>query len=97
MALARVAICSEDWYQGLNTQDRALVDEGVAKADAALQEWTKNAEAQGLADLRKAGMQVYVNTSADKARFAELIRPKYSEIVDEQIAKMFIKAAEENR
>ena len=93
----RVAICSEEWYQGLNPQDRALVDEGVAKADDALKNWTKNAEAQGLDDLRKAGIQVYVNTSGDKARFAELIRPKYSEIVDEKIAKIFIQAAEENR
>ena len=53
--------------------------------------------AQGLDDLRKAGMQVYVNTSADKAKFAELIRPKYTEIVDEKIAQMFIQAAEKNR
>ncbi len=93
----RVAICSEDWYQELNPQDRALVDEGVTRANAAIQVWAKNAEAQGLDDLKKAGMQVYVNTSADKARFAELIRPKYSEIVDEKIAKIFIQAAEENR
>jgi TRAP-type C4-dicarboxylate transport system substrate-binding protein len=93
----RVAICSEDWYQGLKAKDRALVDEGVAKANSAIQKWTKNAEAQGLDDLRKAGMQVYVNTSADKAKFAELIRPKYTEIVDEKIAEMFIQAAEKNR
>lgn len=93
----RVAICSEDWYQGLNAQDRALVDEGVAKANSAIQKWTKNAEAQGLGDLRKAGMQVYVNTAADKAKFAELIRPKYTEIVDEKIAKLFMQAAEKNR
>jgi TRAP-type C4-dicarboxylate transport system substrate-binding protein len=93
----RVAICSEDWYQGLNTQDRALVDEGVAKANDALKNWTKTAEAQGLDDLRKAGMQVYVNTPADKAEFAELIRPKYTDIVDEKIAKMFMQAAEKNR
>ena len=93
----RVAVCSEDWYQGLKAKDRAMVDEGVAKANSAIQKWTKNAEAQGLDDLRKAGMQVYVNTSADKAKFAELIRPKYAEIVDEKIAEMFIQAAEKNR
>jgi TRAP-type C4-dicarboxylate transport system substrate-binding protein len=93
----RVAICSEDWYKGLKNEDRALVDEGVAKADAAIQEWVKKAEAKGLDDLRKAGLEVYVNTSADKAKFAELIRPNYTDIVSEDIAKMFIEAAEKNR
>ncbi len=93
----RVAICSEDWYQGLNKQDRALVDEGVAKANKATQNWSKKMAAQGLDDLKKAGMQIYVNSAADKAQFAELIRPKYADIVDEKIAKMFIQAADKNR
>jgi TRAP-type C4-dicarboxylate transport system substrate-binding protein len=93
----RVALCSEDWYQGLNAKDRALVDEGVAKANAAIQEWSKMAEAQGLDALRKAGMEVYVNTPEEKAKFAALIRPHYKEIVDEKIANMFLEAAEKNR
>ena len=93
----RVAICSEDWYQGLNAQDRMLVDEGVAIANKATQNWSKKLAAKGLDDLKKAGLQVYVNTSADKAKFAELIRPKYTDIVDEKIAKMFMQAAEKNR
>ena len=93
----RVAICSEEWYQGLNAQDRTLVDEGVAKANAAIKDWAKKVEAKGLDDLRKAGMQVYINTPADRAKFAELIQPKYTEIVDEEIAKMFIQAADKNR
>jgi TRAP-type C4-dicarboxylate transport system substrate-binding protein len=93
----RVALCSEDWYQGLSAQDRALVDDGVAKANAAIQEWSKKAEAQGLDALRKAGMEVYVNTAEEKAKFAALIRPHYSEIVDEKIANMFLEAAAKNR
>lgn len=93
----RVALCSEDWYQGLSAEDRALVDEGVAKANAAIQEWSQNAEAQGLDALRKAGMEVYVNTTEEKAKFAALIRPHYNEIVDEKIAEMFVQAAEKNR
>jgi len=93
----RVAICSEDWYQGLSAKDRALVDEGVAKADAAIRDWSKKVEAEGLDAARKAGMEVYVNTAAEKAQFAGLIRPLYKEIVDENIAKMFIEAAEKNR
>jgi TRAP-type C4-dicarboxylate transport system substrate-binding protein len=93
----RVSICSEDWYQGLNAKDRALIDDGVAHANATIQSWSKKVETQGLDDLRQAGMQVYENTAADKAKFAELIRPNYTDIVSEDIVKMFVQAAEKNR
>ena len=93
----RVALCSEDWYQGLSAKDRALVDEGVSKANAAIEDWSKKAESEGLAALRSAGMEVYVNTAEEKAKFAELIRPLYSEIVDAKVAEMFVQAARENR
>jgi TRAP-type C4-dicarboxylate transport system substrate-binding protein len=93
----RVAICSEDWYKGLSQKDRAIVDEGVAKAAVAVRAWVKKAEAQGLDALKKAGMLVYINTSKDKAKFAALIRPNYTDIVPEEIAKMFIQAAKKQR
>jgi TRAP-type transport system periplasmic protein len=93
----RVALCSEDWYQGLSAKERALVDEAVAKANTAIQEWSKKAEAQGLDTLRNAGMEVYVNTPEEKAEFAALIRPLYNQIVDEKIAETFVQAAEKNR
>jgi TRAP-type C4-dicarboxylate transport system substrate-binding protein len=88
-----VIICSEDWYQGLSAKDRAVVDAGTAKANAAIQEWTKKAEAGGLDSLRDAGMQVYVNTPAEQAQFAEMIRPVYEKTVGPDIAKMFVEAA----
>jgi len=93
----RVALCSEDWYQGLSAADRTVVEEAVAKANAAIQDWCKTAESQGLDALRKAGMEVYVNTPEEKAKFAALIRPLYKEIVDEKIVDMFVQAAEKNR
>jgi TRAP-type C4-dicarboxylate transport system substrate-binding protein len=93
----RVALCSEDWYQGLGAADRALVDEGVAKADSAIQDWSKKTEIQGLDALRKAGMEVYTNTAAEKAQFADLIRPLYKEIVDPKVVEVFVQAADKNR
>jgi TRAP-type C4-dicarboxylate transport system substrate-binding protein len=93
----RVTICSEDWYKGLDDKDRALVDAGVERANATVRNWTKKVEIQGLDALRKVGTQVYVNTSADKAKFSELIRPNYTNIVSENIVKMFMDAAEKNR
>jgi TRAP-type C4-dicarboxylate transport system substrate-binding protein len=92
-----VTICSEDWYKGLDDKDRALVDAGVERANATVRNWTKKVEIQGLDALRKVGTQVYVNTSADKAKFSELIRPNYTNIVSENIVKMFMDAAEKNR
>ena len=93
----RVAICSEDWYKGLSDKDRTVVDDSAAKANAAVKAWVKKAEAQGLDALKKAGMQVYVNSSEDKAKFAALIKPNYTKIVSEEITKMFIQAAEKQR
>jgi TRAP-type C4-dicarboxylate transport system substrate-binding protein len=93
----RVSICSEDWYKGLNNKDRAVVDAGVAKANAVLKDWVKKAENQGLGALKKAGMQVYVNSSADKAKFAELIRPSYTDIVPQEVVTLFIQTAEKQR
>ena len=93
----RVSICSEEWYKGLNDKDRAVVNAGVVKANTEVKAWVKIAESQGLDALKKAGMQVYVNTSEDKAKFAALIRPNYTDIVAEEIAKIFIQAAEKQR
>jgi TRAP-type C4-dicarboxylate transport system substrate-binding protein len=93
----RVSICSEDWYKGLNNKDRAVVDAGVTKANAVLKDWVKKAENQGLGALKKAGMQVYINSSADKAKFAELIRPSYTDIVPQEVVTLFLQTAEKQR
>jgi TRAP-type C4-dicarboxylate transport system substrate-binding protein len=93
----RVAICSEDWFKGLSEKDRAAIVAGVVKANTAVQAWVKKAEAQGLDALKKAGMQVYVNSSDDKAKFAEMIKPNYTDIVPQEVVTMFIEAANSQR
>ena len=93
----RVSICSEEWFKGLNDKDQAVIDAGVAKANDELKAWVKKAEEQGLGALKKAGMQVYVNSSEDKAKFAELIRASYTDIVPQEIVTMFTQAAEKQR
>ena len=42
-------------------------------------------------------MQVYVNSSEDKAKFAELIKPNYKDIVPEEVVTLFMQAAEKER
>lgn len=93
----RVTICSEDWFKGLNDKDRAVIEAGVAKANDALKAWVKKAEEQGLGALKKVGMQVYVNSSEDKAKFAEMIRPNYTDIVSQEVVEMFIEAVKKQR
>lgn len=93
----RVAITSEEWYQGLPAKERAIIDEGVKKANNAVHAWANDADQAGLEALRKAGMEVYVNSAADKAAFADLIRPKYKTIVPPEVAELFVKAAEANK
>ena len=89
----RVVICSEDWYKNLSGNDRIAVDAGVVQANTAIVDWTKTVEKQSLDALKNAGMTVYVNTPAEKAQFAELIRPIYTDIVSENIVKIFTEAA----
>jgi len=93
----RLALVSEDWYQGLKDKERKIVDEGAAKANAACQEWTIRSDKESLEALKTAGMEVYTNAPAEKAEFVKLIRPHYPEIVPKEVAEMFIKAADENR
>ncbi len=92
----RVAICSEDWYKSLTDQKRTLIDQAVDKANLAVQDWVSNVGKNELSNLEKAGMQVYQNTKEEKALFAELLRPQYNKIVSDDIAKLFVKIAEEN-
>ena len=68
-----------------------------AKANAAIQDWSIKTEVQGLDALRKAGMEVYSNTAAEKAQFADLIRPLYNEIVDPKVVDIFVQAADKTR
>ena len=89
----RVVICSEDWYKNLSGNDRIAVDAGVVQANTAIVDWTKTVEKQSLDALKNAGMTVYVNTPAEKAQFAELIRPIYTDIVSEKIVNIFTEAA----
>ena len=93
----RVSICSEDWYRGLSDKDRAVVDEGVKQADGAVKKWTEATEETALEGLRKAGMEVYINTPEDKAKFAKAIKAEYDNIVAPEIVKVFVEAADKNR
>lgn len=93
----RVGICSEDWYNGLSDKERAIVDEAVVKADKANRLWQAKVEKRGLEDLKSAGIKVYMNSPEEIVEFKKLVRPLYSTVVSDKIAKDFITAADANR
>lgn len=70
MPSARVAILSEDWYQGLSDKERATVDEAIAVANTANREWLTD-QAAVLGRLREAGVNVIELTDAARAEFRE--------------------------
>lgn len=93
----RIIICSEQWYQGLSDQEQKIVDEATAKGVAANREWQDRMEKKDLDTLKAAGVQVYQNTTEERAQFANLARPLYAKVTSPEIAELFVKAAEKNR
>lgn len=69
-APVRVALASEDWYQGLSDEERATVDEAVEIATAANREWVLGQDSV-LADLEAAGIAVVNLSDEERDRFAE--------------------------
>lgn len=90
---ARIVIVSEDWYQGLSDAERAVVDEGAAKATAANRAWLKG-RTNILEQLEAAGLTVTRLTPEARAEFVEASRKLYTEglLSPEQVA-MWLEAA----
>jgi len=93
----RSIIASEEWYQGLSAKDRGIVDDGVKEANRVVHAWANQSDQGALAALRDAGLEVYVNTPAERAEFAARIRPNYDQIVDPEVAKLFLQLAAEQK
>lgn len=73
---SRVAIVSEDWYQGLSDKQRKIVDEAAMKAHAANREWVKS---QGgvIEKLKKAGITVTELSDEERGKFRAATEPLY--------------------
>ena len=93
----RVAICSEDWFQGLDDKKKALVMEASSKADSANRTWLKKITETGIDSLKKTGVEVYLNTAEERAEFAKLVKPLYSEVVPPEVADLFVKTVDQTR
>lgn len=84
----RITIVSEDWYQGLSDDERAVVDAAAQAADAANREWLGTQD--GVIDqLIEAGVEVTELTPEARTAFQEASAATYADGVlsAEQIAE----------
>lgn len=84
----RITIASEDWYQGLSDEERAVVDDAVAAANAANRDWLETQDAV-LDKLEAAGVQIERLDAAARAEFRDRSGPAYDNgpLSAEQIAQ----------
>lgn len=72
----RVAIASEDWYQGLSDDERGIVDEAVKAAHDANRELVADDSAV-LKELEEAGIEVIELNAEEREKFREASEPIY--------------------
>lgn len=93
----RIALASEEWYSGLSKKDKDVVDEAVSKANSANRRWVADSEEKALAALKAAGVEVTPLMPAERAKFTELSRKAYPDIIPVDYVPKFIDAAEKAR
>lgn len=93
----RVALASAEWYSTLSKKDKEIVDAAVAMADAANRKWVADSEEKAFAALKAAGVEVTPLAPPDRAKFTELSRRAYAEVIPAADVPKFTDAAEKAR
>lgn len=75
-APVRVALASEDWYQGLSDDERAVVTAAIEEATAANRTWVQGQD-KVLAQLEAVGIAVVQLSDEERGKFAEASRSLY--------------------
>lgn len=75
-ASVRVAIASEDWYQGLSDEEKQIVQDAVDKAHSANRELVSDDSAV-LAELEEAGIEVIELSPEEREKFRAASQPIY--------------------
>ena len=74
----RIAIASEDWYQGLSDEERAIVDDAAAKATEANRTWLQTRTGI-LEELEAAGVTVTRLSPEAREAFVEASMKTYTD------------------
>lgn len=73
---SRTALLSEDWYQGLSAQDRAVIDEATVKATKANRDWLAG-RSEVVDALKAAGVTVIEMSDENRDAFVAATQPLY--------------------
>jgi TRAP-type transport system periplasmic protein len=88
----RIAIASEDWYQGLSEADRAIVDAAVEAARTANREWLPTQDGV-IEQLRAANVEVVELSDEARAEFLEASMTTYDQIITPEQMSLWLAAA----
>jgi len=88
----RIAIASEDWYQGLSAEDRATVEAAVAAARAANRDWLPSQDGV-IEQLRAAGVAVADLSPEARDEFRTASMAAYDLIVTPEQMALWMAAA----
>ncbi len=90
----RIAMASEDWYQGLSDADRAKVDGAVAAATKANRDWLAAREPKMIGEVKQAGISVVELTPTARAEFVEKSMQVYTKgVLNPDQVKTWVDAA----
>ena len=91
----RLAIASEDWYQGLSDADRKTVEDAVVAARKANRDWLRRTEPEMEGKLEAAGIEVTRLTPEARAEFVSRSRKVYEDgVLPPEQVKIWVDAAE---
>ena len=78
-ASVRIAIASEDWYQGLSDEERTIVDDAVKAAHKANRAYVKEGE-KVVDELEAAGIEVIELSDEERDKFRQASQPLYENV-----------------
>ncbi len=77
--LATGIFISEQFYQSLSPEHRAIIDRAAAACDKATADFWKKKQGESQEEAVAHGAQIYVMPKAERARFEEAVQPVYEQ------------------
>lgn len=91
----RLALASEDWYQGLSDDERKVVDDAVKAARAANRDWLRRTEPELEKKLEEVGITITRLSPEARQEFIDRSRKVYDEgVLKPEQVQVWVEAAE---
>ena len=96
-AAVRLILVSDDWYQAMSAEERAIVDEAVANGRAVNRQWVNREKLQAHDKLEAAGVTISEFQAGEREKIVERARGTWSEVVPVDVLMLYEEAARQNR